>query len=69
MSLYEDLVAAWVPAKHEWLRKRPLGKELVGNLGKEKMFTYCACMTNLMISIYIYICLYVSVSFLLSICM
>ncbi|KAI9109904.1 hypothetical protein K1719_018945 [Acacia pycnantha] len=42
MSLYEDLVAAWVPAKHEWLRKRPLGKELVGDLGKQKMFSYCA---------------------------
>ncbi|KVH88998.1 GHMP kinase, C-terminal domain-containing protein, partial [Cynara cardunculus var. scolymus] len=24
MSLYEDLVAAWVPARHEWLRSRPL---------------------------------------------
>ncbi|XP_028779835.1 bifunctional fucokinase/fucose pyrophosphorylase isoform X2 [Neltuma alba] len=42
MSLYEDLVAAWVPAKHEWLRKRPLGEELVGKLGKQKMFSYCA---------------------------
>ncbi|XP_057439689.1 bifunctional fucokinase/fucose pyrophosphorylase-like [Lotus japonicus] len=42
MSLYEDLVAAWVPAKHEWLRKRPLGEELVNKLGKHKMFSYCA---------------------------
>ncbi|KAG4917069.1 hypothetical protein JHK87_054626 [Glycine soja] len=42
MSLYEDLVAAWVPAKHEWLRKRPLGEELVNKLGKRKMFSYCA---------------------------
>ncbi|XP_061372869.1 bifunctional fucokinase/fucose pyrophosphorylase isoform X2 [Gastrolobium bilobum] len=42
MSLYEDLVAAWVPAKHEWLRKRPLGEELVNKLGKQKMFSYCA---------------------------
>ncbi|QHN85512.1 hypothetical protein HN51_039874 [Arachis hypogaea] len=41
MSLYEDLVAAWVPAKHEWLRKRPLGEELVNKLGKQKMFSYC----------------------------
>ncbi|MED6180184.1 hypothetical protein PIB30_007689 [Stylosanthes scabra] len=41
MSLYEDLVAAWVPAKHEWLRKRPLGEELVNKLGKHKMFSYC----------------------------
>lgn len=43
MSLYEDLVAAWVPAKHEWLRPRPLGQELVAKLGKQKMFSYCAC--------------------------
>ncbi|KAF7826210.1 bifunctional fucokinase/fucose pyrophosphorylase [Senna tora] len=42
MSLYEDLVAAWVPAKHDWLRKRPLGEELVSKLGKQKMFSYCA---------------------------
>ncbi|KAK7397452.1 hypothetical protein VNO78_18624 [Psophocarpus tetragonolobus] len=42
MSLYEDLVAAWVPAKHEWLRKRPLGEELINKLGKRKMFSYCA---------------------------
>lgn len=44
MSLYEDLVAAWVPAKHEWLQLRPLGEELVNKLGKQKMFSYCACM-------------------------
>ncbi|KAL8494886.1 hypothetical protein ACS0TY_019160 [Phlomoides rotata] len=42
MSLYEDLVAAWVPAKNEWLKPRPLGRELVAALGKQKMFTYCA---------------------------
>ncbi|GFP88206.1 bifunctional fucokinase/fucose pyrophosphorylase [Phtheirospermum japonicum] len=42
MSLYEDLVAAWVPAKHEWLKLRPLGGELVAALGKQKMFSYCA---------------------------
>ncbi|KAL0913103.1 hypothetical protein M5K25_016535 [Dendrobium thyrsiflorum] len=42
MSLYEDLVAAWVPAKHEWLKQRPLGKELVNALGGQKMFSYCA---------------------------
>lgn len=42
MSLYEDLVAAWVPAKHEWLQLRPLGEELVNKLGKQKMFSYCA---------------------------
>lgn len=41
--MYEDLVAAWVPAKHEWLRPRPLGHELVNKLGKQNMFTYCAC--------------------------
>ncbi|KAH7659562.1 Galactokinase/homoserine kinase protein [Dioscorea alata] len=42
MSLYEDLVAAWVPAKHEWLNSRPLGKELIKALGSRKMFSYCA---------------------------
>ncbi|XXG77730.1 hypothetical protein AAC387_Pa08g1827 [Persea americana] len=42
MSLYEDLVAAWVPAKHEWLKCRPLGEELVNALGNQKMFSYCA---------------------------
>ncbi|URD82368.1 L-fucokinase [Musa troglodytarum] len=42
MSLYEDLVSAWVPAKHEWLRSRPLGEELINALGNQKMFSYCA---------------------------
>ncbi|KAK0580850.1 hypothetical protein LWI29_007044 [Acer saccharum] len=42
MSLYEDLVAAWVPAKHDWLKLRPLGEELVSKLGKQRMFSYCA---------------------------
>ncbi|PWA76489.1 L-fucokinase/GDP-L-fucose pyrophosphorylase [Artemisia annua] len=42
MSLYEDLVAAWVPAKHDWLRSRPLGEELVRSLGKQTMYSYCA---------------------------
>ncbi|GAV65254.1 LOW QUALITY PROTEIN: GHMP_kinases_N domain-containing protein/Fucokinase domain-containing protein, partial [Cephalotus follicularis] len=40
--LYEDLVAAWVPAKHDWLRSRPFGEEIVQGLGKQKMFSYCA---------------------------
>uniref|UniRef100_A0A2P2IW37 Bifunctional fucokinase/fucose pyrophosphorylase n=1 Tax=Rhizophora mucronata TaxID=61149 RepID=A0A2P2IW37_RHIMU len=42
MSLYEDLVAAWVPAKHDWLQARAMGKELVERLGKQKMYSYCA---------------------------
>lgn len=42
LSLYEDLVAAWVPAKHDWLQKQPLGEELVSRLGKHRMFSYCA---------------------------
>lgn len=42
LSLYEDLVAAWVPARHEWLKSRPLGKELVNALGSQRMFSYCA---------------------------
>lgn len=42
MSLYEDLVAAWVPTKHEWLKQQPLGEELVNKLGKQQMFSYCA---------------------------
>lgn len=42
LSLYEDLVAAWVPARHEWLKSRPLGNELVDALGNQKMFSCCA---------------------------
>ncbi|XP_038977769.1 bifunctional fucokinase/fucose pyrophosphorylase [Phoenix dactylifera] len=42
MSLYEDLVAAFVPAKHEWLKLHPLGKELTSALGSQKMFSFCA---------------------------
>ncbi|XP_026402064.1 bifunctional fucokinase/fucose pyrophosphorylase-like isoform X1 [Papaver somniferum] len=42
MSLYEELVAAWVPAIHEWLKIRPLGRELINGLGKRSMFSYCA---------------------------
>ncbi|CAK9319175.1 unnamed protein product [Citrullus colocynthis] len=42
ISLYEDLVAAWVPAKHEWLQPRPFGEELIRRLGRQKMFSYCA---------------------------
>ncbi|KAJ4784147.1 L-fucokinase/GDP-L-fucose pyrophosphorylase [Rhynchospora pubera] len=42
MSLYEDLVAAWVPAKHEWLKQRPLGMQLVTALGSSKMFSFCS---------------------------
>ncbi|KAI3494881.1 hypothetical protein L1887_36882 [Cichorium endivia] len=42
MSLYEDLVAAWVPARHEWLRSRPFGEQLVRSLGKQTMYSYCA---------------------------
>ncbi|KAF7062519.1 hypothetical protein CFC21_069108 [Triticum aestivum] len=42
LSLYEDLVAAWVPTKHEWLRNRPFGKELIAALGRHKMFSFCS---------------------------
>ncbi|XP_044983239.1 bifunctional fucokinase/fucose pyrophosphorylase isoform X1 [Hordeum vulgare subsp. vulgare] len=42
LSLYEDLVAGWVPAKHEWLRNRPFGKELIAALGRQKMFSFCS---------------------------
>ncbi|CAM8887089.1 unnamed protein product [Rhodiola kirilowii] len=42
MSLYEDLVAAWVPSRHEWLRQRPMGEALISNLGRRKLFSYCA---------------------------
>jgi hypothetical protein len=51
LSLYEDLVAAWVPAKHEWLRKRPLGKELISALGKQRIFSFCSCMFLLIIQL------------------
>ncbi|KAK3011501.1 hypothetical protein RJ639_011109 [Escallonia herrerae] len=33
MSLYEDLVAAWVSARHEWLRPRPLDDLLFLHFG------------------------------------
>jgi fucokinase len=49
LSLYEDLVAAWVPAKHVWLRNRPLGKELISALGKQRLFSFCSCMFLLII--------------------
>ncbi|XP_040377926.1 bifunctional fucokinase/fucose pyrophosphorylase [Oryza brachyantha] len=42
MSLYEDLVAAWVPSRHEWLRTRPLGMELIAALGRHRMFSFCS---------------------------
>ncbi|KAL6847537.1 hypothetical protein ACP4OV_022563 [Aristida adscensionis] len=42
LSLYEDLVAAWVPAKHEWLRNRPLGNELIAALGNQRIFSFCS---------------------------
>ncbi|OVA01490.1 GHMP kinase N-terminal domain [Macleaya cordata] len=42
ISLYEELVAAWVPARHEWLKLRPLGKDLINGLGNRTMFSYCA---------------------------
>ncbi|EOA14811.1 hypothetical protein CARUB_v10028118mg [Capsella rubella] len=41
MSLYEDLVAAWVPSRHDWLRTRPMGELLVNSLGSQKMYSYC----------------------------
>ncbi|KAK9279064.1 hypothetical protein L1049_012739 [Liquidambar formosana] len=40
--LATSLISAWVPAKHEWLRQRPLGDELINRLGRQKMFSYCA---------------------------
>ncbi|CAN6466062.1 unnamed protein product [Victoria cruziana] len=42
MSLYEELVAAWVPSRHNWLKSRPLGKELINGLGNQRLFSYCA---------------------------
>ncbi|XP_062209612.1 bifunctional fucokinase/fucose pyrophosphorylase isoform X3 [Phragmites australis] len=42
LSLYEDLVATWVPTKHEWLRNRPLGKELIAALGRQRIFSFCS---------------------------
>uniref|UniRef100_A0A0E0CU43 GHMP kinase N-terminal domain-containing protein n=1 Tax=Oryza meridionalis TaxID=40149 RepID=A0A0E0CU43_9ORYZ len=42
MSLYEDLVAAWVPYRHEWLRTRPFGMELIAALGRHRMFSFCS---------------------------
>ncbi|KAK6918172.1 L-fucokinase [Dillenia turbinata] len=42
VSLYDDLVAALVPARYKWLQSRPLVKELISRLGEEKMYSYCA---------------------------
>ncbi|XP_031499044.1 bifunctional fucokinase/fucose pyrophosphorylase isoform X1 [Nymphaea colorata] len=42
MSLYEELVAAWVPSRHNWLKSRPLGTELINGLGNQRLFSYCA---------------------------
>lgn len=42
LSLYEDLVAAWVPTRHEWLRNRPFGRQLIAALGRHKMFSFCS---------------------------
>eukprot|EP00249_Psilotum_nudum_P015672 c25460_g1_i1 orf=161-3376(+) len=42
MSLYEELAGAWVPARHEWLEMRPLGKKLVNSLSSQKLYSYCA---------------------------
>ncbi|KAG8073147.1 hypothetical protein GUJ93_ZPchr0006g43282 [Zizania palustris] len=42
MSLYEDLVAAWVPSRHEWLKTHPLGMDLIAALGRHRMFSFCS---------------------------
>ncbi|XP_078447858.1 L-fucokinase/GDP-L-fucose pyrophosphorylase isoform X2 [Wolffia australiana] len=42
VSLYEDLVAAWVPARHEWLKTRPLGKKLLEGLAGPRLYSLCA---------------------------
>ncbi|XP_024517725.1 bifunctional fucokinase/fucose pyrophosphorylase-like [Selaginella moellendorffii] len=42
MSLYEEIAGAWVPARHSWLRNRPLGKLLVQELGAQRLYHYCA---------------------------
>ncbi|KAI5082052.1 hypothetical protein GOP47_0001795 [Adiantum capillus-veneris] len=42
VSLYEEIAAAWVPSRHEWLRSRPLGIELLKALSSHCLFSYCA---------------------------
>eukprot|EP00897_Mesotaenium_endlicherianum_P009860 jgi/Mesen1/8902/ME000537S08301 len=45
MSLYEELAGSWVPARHAWLRGRPLGRQLIASLGKSALYTHIAGIT------------------------
>lgn len=42
VSLYEEMAGAWVPARHEWLKTRPLGIKLLEALSSQCLFSYCA---------------------------
>ncbi|CAI5462608.1 unnamed protein product [Closterium sp. Yama58-4] len=42
LSLYEELAAAWVPARHAWLSTRPLGSHLLAHLSSHSLFHHCA---------------------------
>ncbi|CAI5527033.1 unnamed protein product [Closterium sp. Naga37s-1] len=40
--LYEELAAAWVPARHAWLSTRPLGPQLLAHLSSHSIFHHCS---------------------------
>ncbi|KAL3684923.1 hypothetical protein R1sor_002945 [Riccia sorocarpa] len=42
ISLYEEVAGAWVPARHPWLKDRPLGKKLIDGLSSHKLQCYCS---------------------------
>ncbi|KAL2653105.1 hypothetical protein R1flu_021233 [Riccia fluitans] len=42
ISLYEEVAGAWVPARHPWLKNRPLGSKLIDGLSAHKLQCYCS---------------------------
>eukprot|EP00850_Spirogloea_muscicola_P010978 SM000066S20453 [mRNA] locus=s66:446573:453806:- [translate_table: standard] len=42
VSLYEELAAAWVPARRAWLASRPLGSTMTSQLGARRLSFYVA---------------------------
>lgn len=43
--MYEEIAGAWVSARHEWLRSRPLGTKLIDALGRSRLHHHCAGVT------------------------
>lgn len=42
VSLYEEIAGAWVPARYDWLKARPLGTKLIDAFSQQSLFSYCA---------------------------